>query len=401
MTNQTRQLNEPKSVGAVKPQKAHISEPLMLSCGRELNGYDLVYETYGKLNTDKTNAVLICHALSGNHHAAGYHTDNADEKPGWWDNCIGPGKPIDTNKFYVVVPNNIGGCYGSIGPNTINPETGKYWGANFPQLRFRDWVESQRQLADFLNIDCWAAVIGGSLGGMQAMRWALEHPTRLKHAVVIASAMSLTPQNIAFNELARKAIQADPNFHDGDYLEQGVQPDQGLALARMIAHITYLSDGAFEQRFGRELRSGSFERGKEMELQFEVESYLNYKGVQFVDQFDANTYLLITRMLDVFDLAREYDNDPVKAFSNALCKFFVVSFTTDWRFSPERSRAISRALIAAGKDASYLEVETDKGHDAFLLPIERYINAFSAYMNGIAREIDADIQETQEISNAD
>lgn len=377
----------PDSVGVVTPHKVHLSEPLMLSCGRELNGYDLVYETYGELNPDKSNAVLICHALSGNHHAAGYHTDDSNEKPGWWDTCIGPGKAIDTNHFYVVAPNNIGGCDGSTGPNTINPETGKYWGADFPQLRFRDWVESQRQLADFLGIECWAAIAGGSLGGMQAMRWALEHPHRLKHAVVIASALALTPQNIAFNELARKAIQSDPNFRGGRYLDEGVNPDSGLALARMIAHITYLSDGEIEQRFGRDLRVGSFERGQEMELQFEVESYLNYKGLQFADQFDANTYLLITRMLDVFDLAREYKGDPALAFGNALCKFFVASFTTDWRFQPERSQEIVRALVAAGQNVSYLEIETDKGHDSFLLPIERYINGLSAYMSRVADEI--------------
>lgn len=379
------------SVGIIEPGKIHISEPLMLSCGRELRGYDLVYETYGELNAEKSNAVLICHALSGDHHAAGFHSDDPNEKPGWWEACIGPGKPIDTNQFFVVSPNNIGGCGGSTGPNTINPETGKYWGPDFPQLRFRDWVESQRQLADALQIDCWAAIIGGSLGGMQVMRWALEHPKRLKHAVVIASAMSLTPQNIAFNELARKAIQSDPNYHSGRYLDKGVRPDSGLALARMIAHITYLSDGDFEKRFGRQLRHGSFERGQEVELQFEVESYLNYKGLQFSGQFDANTYLLVTRMLDLFDLSREYGEDPANAFSNALCKFLVMSFSTDWRFVSERSREITRALTAAGKDVSYLDIETDKGHDAFLLPIERYTQTFSAYMNRIA----VDLSETK------
>ena len=378
----------PGSVGLVKPQKTHISEPLMLACGRELNGYDLVYETYGELNSSRSNAVLVCHALSGHQHAAGYHTGNPGEKPGWWESCIGPGKPIDSNRFFIVCPNNIGGCHGSTGPGTINPDTGRYWGPDFPQLRCRDWVESQRQLGDVLGVGCWAAVIGGSLGGMQAMRWTLEHPGRLKHAIVIASAMSLTPQNIAFNELARKAIQSDPNFRDGYYLEEGVRPNAGLSLARMIANITYLSDGEFEQRFGRQLRSGSFERGREVKLQFEVESYLNYKGLQFADHFDANTYLLITHMLDFFDLSREYGNDPIEAFKNALCKFFVISFSTDWRFLPERSKEITRALIAAGKDVSYLDVATDKGHDAFLLPIERYTNALAAYMNRVADELD-------------
>lgn len=376
--------SRPHSVGLVEAQTAHISEPLTLACGRVLDGHDLVYETYGTLNKDKSNAVLICHALSGSHHAAGYYSNDEKEKPGWWENCIGPGKPIDTNRFFVVSPNNIGSCYGSTGPNTINPETGKYWGPDFPPLRFRDWVESQRQLSDLLGIQCWAAIVGGSLGGMQAMRWALEYPHRLKHAVVIASAMALTPQNIAFNELARKAIQSDADFRNGRYLDEGTRPSAGLSLARMIANITYLSDGDFEHRFGRQLRSGSFDRGTETELQFEVESYLNYKGLQFADHFDANTYLLITRMLDVYDLAREYGDDPVEAFKQALCKFFVVSFSTDWRFPPERSQEITRALIAAGRDVSYLDIETDKGHDAFLLPIDRYIKALSAYMNRVA-----------------
>ncbi len=375
------------SVGLVAPLRIQVDEPLTLASGRELKGYELVYETYGELNADKSNAVLICHALSGNHHAAGYHSHDPDEKPGWWETCIGPGKAIDTNRFHVVVPNNIGGCHGSTGPNTINPETGRHWGADFPQLRFRDWVESQRQLSDLLGIRCWAAIVGGSLGGMQAMRWALEYPDRLKHAVVIASAMTLTPHNIAFNELARKAITSDPDFHGGHFYGEDARPDAGLALARMTAHITYLSDYEFDNRFGRQLRSGTFERGQDAPLQFEVESYLNYKGSQFAGEFDANSYLLITRMLDYFDLAREYDHDPVAAFRHAQCRFLVISFATDWRFLPERSREITRALVAAGKDVTYLNIDSDQGHDSFLLPIERYINAFSAYMDGVSRNL--------------
>ncbi|MCL4164225.1 UNVERIFIED_CONTAM: hypothetical protein GTU68_021464, partial [Idotea baltica] len=258
-----------------------------------------------------------------------------------------------------------------------------------PPLRFRDWVESQRQLADALGIQIWAAVIGGSLGGMQAMRWALEHPDRLRHCVALATAMSLTPQNIAFNELARRAITSDPDFCDGRYLAQNKRPDAGLALARMIAHVTYVSLDGLEQRFGRDLRTGSFDRGTETDVEFEIESYLNYKGDQFSEQFDANTYLLITRMLDVFDLAREYNDDPVEAFSHAQCDFFVASFTTDWRFAPDRSREITNAISAAGKNVSYLEVDTDKGHDAFLLPVPRYISALSKYMDRVAREVGA------------
>ena len=394
ITNNHRQLiscmqrpSRAESVGIVTPQNIHISEPLALSSRHTLKGYELVYETYGELNSAGTNAVLLCHALSGHHHAAGYYTDDPNEKPGWWEFCVGPGKPVDTNRFFVVVPNNIGGCHGSTGPNTINPATGKYWGADFPGLRFRDWVHSQRQLADALGIATWAAVVGGSLGGMQAMRWALEYPERLRHCVVLASAMSLTPQNIAFNELARRAISADPHYCEGRYLEAGKSPDKGLALARMIAHVTYVSQDDLEQRFGRDLKVGSFERGRDSELEFQVESYLNYKGDQFSEQFDANTYLLITRMLDVFDLAREYNNDAVAAFSHAECDFFVASFTTDWRFSSERSREIANALMAAKCNLSYIDVETDKGHDGFLLPIPRYINAFSAYMQRVAAEV--------------
>lgn len=377
------------SVGIVKPQRINISEPLPLSCGRTLDTYELVYETYGKLNSDQSNAVLICHALSGHHHAAGYHSDDPDEKPGWWDSCIGPGKPIDTDKFFVVVPTNIGSCFGSTGPNTINPVTGKYWGSDFPSLRFRDWVNSQRQLADALGISVWAAVIGGSLGGMQAMRWALEYPDRLRHCLAIATAMSLTPQNIAFNELARRAIVSDPEYRNGNYLNEQATPSGGLSLARMIAHVTYLSDGDLAQRFGRDLRTGTFERGNEEQLEFEVGSYLNYKGDQFSAKFDANSYLLITRMLDVFDLSREYQDDPIGAFHHAKCDFFVASFSTDWRFTPERSREISNALVGAKKNLTYIEVETDKGHDAFLLPIPRYRDALASYMHRVASEIEA------------
>ena len=391
---QTRDLNQ--SVGIVKPQSVDIKDPLRLACGQVLKEYHLVYETYGELNTNKSNAILICHALSGHHHAAGYHTDDPAEKPGWWDNCIGPGKPIDTNRFYVVVPNNIGGCHGTTGPASINPDTGKPWGPDFPPLRFRDWVDSQAQLADHLGIQTWAAIVGGSLGGMQAMRWSLEYPDRLKHCLVIASAMNLTPQNIAFNEMARQAIVSDSDFCDGRYIEQDKKPSKGLALARMIGHVTYLSQSQLEDRFGRDLKQGSFDRGNNSPVQFEIESYLNYKGDQFAESFDANTYLVITRMLDVFDLAREYDHDPVKAFSNASCRFFVASFTTDWRFAPDRSREIVNALISANKDVSYINVETDKGHDGFLSDIPRYIADLGAYLNNVAFEFEKEFEKETE-----
>lgn len=360
---------------------------MLLACGETLTDYELVYETYGTLNANRSNAILICHALSGHHHAAGYHTEDPEEKPGWWDTSIGPGKPIDTNRFFVVVPNNIGGCHGSTGPGSINPATGKAWGPDFPSLRFRDWVASQAQLADLLGIDTWAAVIGGSLGGMQAMRWSLEYPQRLRHCIAVASAMYLTPQNIAFNELARQAILSDPDFAEGRYMDKGVSPKRGLSLARMIGHITYLSPYQLDERFGRALRQGTFDRGTNLPLQFEVESYLNYKGGQFAESFDANTYLLITRMLDVFDLAREYNNDPVEAFSHATCQFLIMSFTTDWRFAPVRSREIVQALIHANRRVSYTEIETDRGHDGFLAAIPRYQQDLGAYLAKVADEV--------------
>jgi len=374
------------SVGVVKPRVAHFDQPLALACGRDLAAYDIVYETYGELNKTHTNAVLICHALSGHHHAAGYHSED-DKKTGWWDECIGPGKPIDTNRFFVVSLNNLGGCHGSTGPTSINPATGKPWGPDFPPLRARDWVNSQAKLADLLNIDCWAAVIGGSLGGMQAMRWALMYPDRVRHCVVIASAMKLSAQNIAFNEIARQAIMADPQYNNGHYLDNQTFPAKGLGLARMVGHVTYLSDHAMAAKFGRELRTGSFDIGTEDDVVFQVESYLRHQGSQFSEQFDAHTYILMTRALDYFDLAREYNDDPVAAFKNASCNFLVVSFSTDWRFSPERSREIVDALIAAKRPVSYAQIEAKEGHDAFLLPIPRYRQVFSAYMKRVGENL--------------
>jgi len=379
------QAGNKHSVGLVVPAVARFDVPLALACGRTLSAYELVYETYGELNNAGSNAVLICHALSGNHHAAGYHSKD-DKKPGWWDECIGPGKPIDTNRFYVVSLNNLGGCHGSTGPCSINPETGEPWGPDFPSLRARDWVNSQARLADYLGISCWAAVIGGSLGGMQAMRWSLEYPERIKHCIVIAAAMKLSAQNLAFNEVARQAILSDPAFADGHYLEQGTLPAQGLALARMVGHITYLSDNAMANKFGRDLRSGSFEQGSDEKVEFQVQSYLRYQGSQFSGNFDANTYMLMTRALDYFDLAREYGNDAVAAFRHASCGFLVISFSTDWRFSPERSREIVDALIAADRPVTYAEIAADEGHDAFLLPIPRYLDVFSAYMRRVGVE---------------
>ena len=369
------------SVGLVVPQRQSFSEPLRLACGKTLNQFDLVYETYGTLNASRSNAVLICHALSGHHHAAGYHHED-DRKPGWWDACIGPGKPIDTNRFFVVSLNNLGGCHGSTGPGSINPGTGKLYGATFPVLSVEDWVHSQARLADVLGIECWAAVVGGSLGGMQAIQWAISYPDRLRHCVAIAAAPKLSAQNIAFNEVARQAIITDPDFHNGDYAAFGVIPKRGLMLARMVGHITYLSDDSMGEKFGRELRTDRLNYDF-TSVEFQVESYLRYQGQEFSARFDANTYLLMTKALDYFDPAEAHGGDLTKALENVKARFLVISFTTDWRFSPARSRELVNALMAADKPVSYLEIDAAQGHDAFLLPIPRYVDALSGYMNRI------------------
>ncbi len=374
------------SVGLVTAEKVLIDTPLTLACGTVLPSHELMVETYGCLNTDKSNAILICHALSGHHHAAGFY--EGDDKPGWWDDYIGPGKPMDSNRFFIVSLNNIGSCFGSTGPTSTNPATGEAWGAQFPPLRARDWVESQKLLMEKLGIDRWAAVIGGSLGGMQAMRWSLEHPDKVANSIVIASSMRLSAQNIAFNEIARRAIKSDPQFFNGDYLKRGAAPLHGLALARMIGHVTYLSDELMGQKFGRELRSGDFTQGESAPIEFQIESYLNYQGDKFSGGFDANSYILITKMLDYFDLAREYHNNPVEAFSHAQCDFLVISFSSDWRFSPQRSREIVDALIGAEKNVSYAEIESDQGHDAFLLPNPRYEQVLAKYLSRVADQLE-------------
>jgi homoserine O-acetyltransferase len=369
------------SVGLVSPQVLHFADPLALACGRSLADYQLIYETYGQLNATASNAVLICHALSGHHHAAGYHS--ADErKPGWWDSCIGPGKPIDTNKFFVVSLNNLGGCNGSTGPSSTNPATGKPFGADFPVMTVEDWVHSQARLADRLGIQQWAAVIGGSLGGMQAMQWTISYPERVRHCLAIASAPKLSAQNIAFNEVARQAILTDPQFHGGHFQEQGVIPKRGLMLARMVGHITYLSDDAMGEKFGRGLKSEKLNYDFHS-VEFQVESYLRYQGEEFSTRFDANTYLLMTKALDYFDPAAAFDGDLAKTLAHVSADFCVMSFTTDWRFSPARSREIVDALTAARKNVCYLEIDAPQGHDAFLMPIPRYLQAFDSYMKRI------------------
>lgn len=370
------------SVGLVSPQVLHFKEPLPLACGRHLADYELVYETYGILNAERSNAVLICHALSGHHHAAGYHSVD-DRKPGWWDSCIGPGKPIDTRKFFVVSLNNLGGCNGSTGPGSRNPATGRAYGADFPVLTVEDWVHSQARLADTLGIRQWAAVIGGSLGGMQALQWSISYPERIRHCLVIASAPKLSAQNIAFNEVARQAILTDPEFHGGHFQEKGAIPRRGLMLARMVGHITYLSDDGMGEKFGRELKTDQLNYDFHS-VEFQVESYLRYQGEEFSGRFDANTYLLMTKALDYFDPAAAHDGDLVQTLAPARADFCVISFSTDWRFSPARSREIVDALVEAKKNVCYLEIESAHGHDAFLIPSPRYIQGFSRYMNRIA-----------------
>ncbi len=368
------------SVGVVAPQRAHFSLPLALKSGARLPCFDLVYETYGTLNAERSNAVLVCHALSGSHHVAGIYADDA-ENVGWWDNLVGPGKPLDTRKFFVVGVNNLGGCYGSTGPLSANPETGKRYGADFPLVTVEDWVAAQARLADHLAIETWAAVIGGSLGGMQALAWSLQFPHRVRHAMVIASAPKLSAQNIAFNEVARQAITSDPDFHGGNYAEHGVVPSRGLRLARMVGHITYLSDSQMAEKFGRQLRHG--EHKFSYDVDFEIESYLRYQGNKFASYFDANTYLMTTKALDYFDPAFACEGNLAAALAPAKASFFVASFSTDWRFAPARSREIVFALLHNRRHVVYAEIECDAGHDSFLLDDPHYHALVRAYLENI------------------
>ncbi len=374
------------SAGLVTPQKQLFEQPLSLSSGGKLGQYELAFETYGELNADRSNAILICHALSSDHHAAGYH-DPKDKKPGWWENFVGPDKPIDSNRFFVVCSNNLGGCSGSTGPSSTNPASGKPYGPDFPIVTVRDWVESQARLSDALGITQWAAVIGGSLGGMQVLQWSIDYPERLRNAVVIAASPKLTAQNIAFNEVARQAIRTDPDFHDGHYYEHDTEPSRGLRIARMLGHITYLSDDIMGKKFGRDLRDSKIDF--DFDVEFQVESYLRYQADAFVGSFDANTYLLMTKALDYFDPAGPFDNDLTRALAQARANFFVVSFTSDWRFAPSRSRKIVKALHDNNLNVSYAEIKASQGHDAFLMKIPHYVDVFGAYMERVARECTA------------
>ncbi len=348
--------------------------------GAQLPSYELAYETYGELNAARSNAVLVCHALNASHHVAGYYADKPDEV-GWWDNLVGPGKPLDTRRFFVVGSNYLGSCFGSTGPASINPATGKPWGADFPVVTVEDWVEAQARLADHLGIERFAAVMGGSLGAMQALQWTLSYPQRVRHALVIAAAPKLSAQNIAFNEVARHAIMSDPDFHGGHYYEKGVVPARGLRIARMIGHITYLSNDAMMEKFGRVLRRDAL--GFDFDVDFEIESYLRYQGEKFSTYFDANTYLRITKALDYFDPAGDFGDDLTAALARAEAAFLVVSFKSDWRFAPERSRDLVRALLDNRRIVSYLEIDAPGGHDAFLLEDPRYHAALRAYFSNI------------------
>jgi homoserine O-acetyltransferase len=376
--------HDPTSVGAATAQKAHFDQPIRLRGGAELASYDIAYETYGQLNAARSNAVLVCHALNASHHVAGYY-ENDKSNIGWWDNLVGPGKPLDTNRFFVVGSNYLGSCFGSTGPASINPATGKPWGADFPVVTVEDWVEAQRRLADHLGIERFAAVIGGSLGAMQALQWTLSYPERIRHSIVIAAAAKLTPQNIAFNEVARQAIMTDPDFHEGHFGAHGTLPRRGLRIARMVGHITYLSDLQMEDKFGRSLREGlrySFAP------EFQIESYLRYQGEKFAEYYDANTYLRITKALDYFDPASGTGGDLATALAPATCKFLVVSFTTDWRFPASRGREIVKALIDRRRDVCYAEIDAPHGHDAFLLDNPQYHALVRAYFDNVASDAD-------------
>ena len=368
------------------PQFLHFPDPLPLQSGASIRDYTLAFETYGSLNAERSNAVLVCHALNASHHVAGVY-EGQPKSEGWWNNMIGPGKALDTKLFFVIGVNNLGSCFGSTGPMHLNPDTGEVYGADFPVMTVEDWVDAQALLLDQLGVRQLAAVLGGSLGGMQALAWTLQYPERVRHAVVVASAPNLTAENIAFNEVARRAIVTDPDFHGGHFYRHGVIPKRGLRIARMIGHITYLSDDVMNEKFGRQLREGLTLKYSTQDVEFQIESYLRYQGDKFSEYFDANTYLLITRALDYFDPARAHGGDLSRALACATAKFLLVSFTTDWRFAPKRSREIVKALLDNKRDVSYAEIDAPHGHDAFLLDDARYISVISSYFDSIAKEL--------------
>ncbi len=373
-----------KSIGVVSPQSMHFAQPLPLQSGAELRDYTLVYETYGTLNADRSNAVLVCHALNASHHVAGTY-EGQPKSAGWWDNMVGPGKALDTDRFFVIGVNNLGSCFGSTGPMHTNPDTGKPYGASFPVVTVEDWVHAQARLADALGIRKFAAVMGGSLGGMQALAWSMLYPDRVGHCLVIASTPKLSAQNIAFNDVARQAILTDADFHAGDFYAHGVVPKRGLRVARMIGHITYLSDDDMAEKFGRDMRNADYQFG--FGVDFEIESYLRYQGDKFSEYFDANTYLLITKALDYFDPARAYGGDLAAALAKTQAEFLLVSFSTDWRFAPERSREMVQALVKNDRRVTYAEIDAPHGHDAFLLDDPRYMNVVRSYYDKVWQQL--------------
>jgi homoserine O-acetyltransferase/O-succinyltransferase len=367
------------------PQSMQFDAPLALQSGKSIRAYTLAFETYGTLNATKSNAVLICHALNASHHVAGVYAGQ-DKSEGWWDNMIGPGKPLDTDKFFVIGVNNLGSCFGSTGPMHINPDSGQVYGADFPVVTVEDWVNAQARLLDALGIQTLAAVMGGSLGGMQALSWTLQYPQRVRHCIGVATAPNLTAENIAFNEVARRAIATDPDFHGGHFYQHGVIPKRGLRIARMVGHITYLSDDVMNEKFGRQLKVGIDLKYSTQEVEFQIESYLRYQGDKFAEYFDANTYLLITRALDYFDPAKKFDGNLSKALAHATAKFLLISFTTDWRFTPARSREVVKALLDNNHAVSYAEIDAPHGHDAFLLDDGRYMKVVRSYFSNVAKE---------------
>ncbi|MEO8857620.1 MAG: homoserine O-acetyltransferase [Burkholderiaceae bacterium] len=389
----------------VTPSSMHFDQPLPLRSGGSIRSYDLSYETYGVLDAARSNAVLVLHALNASHHLAGLYAGE-ETSDGWWNNMIGPDKPLDTRRFFVIGVNNLGSCFGSTGPMHVNPDTGRIYGADFPVMTVEDWVDAQARLLDALGIATVASVMGGSLGGMQALSWTLQYPKRVRNAVVIASAPNLTAENIAFNEVARRAIVTDPDFNGGNFYAQDgkaeTKPKRGLRIARMIGHITYLSDDVMNEKFGRTLRNDVMRqpglscepttpspvrkdyRFTTQDVEFQIESYLRYQGDKFAEYFDANTYLLITRALDYFDPAREFMGDLGRALARAQARFLLVSFTTDWRFSPKRSRELVKALLDNRRDVSYAEIDAPHGHDAFLLDDPRYMAVIRSYFEQIA-----------------
>ena len=381
------------------PESMHFDAPLTLQSGAVLRQYRLAYETYGQLNAQKSNAVLVCHALNASHHVAGVY-EGQTHSEGWWDTMVGPGKPVNTDEFFVIGVNNLGSCFGSTGPMHDNPDTGRIYGADFPVVTVEDWVHAQARLLDQLGIRQLAAVLGGSLGGMQALSWTLQYPERVSHAVVVASAPNLNAENIAFNEVARRAIVTDPDFHGGNFYAKGVVPKRGLRIARMIGHITYLSDDVMNEKFGRQLREGLDLKYSTQEVEFQIESYLRYQGDKFAEYFDANTYLLITRALDYFDPANACGGDLSLAFQKARAKFLLVSFTTDWRFSPQRSREIVKALLDNRCEVSYAEIDAPHGHDAFLLTDARYMAVMHGYFQGIQKELKQEEPKHQKLQEA-